>query len=164
MTSPLNTPDILPSLLSLAGVALPDTLEGDDLSGLFRGEGGHGDRAALFMLPAPFGANDVKAYRGIRTSRHTYVRDSEGPWLLYDNREDPYQKHNLVDNPAHADLRAELESELQSQLERNGDDFTPAEETLARWGYTVAPSGEIPYCGEFTVQSPGPGGGERCRF
>jgi len=164
VTTPLNTPDILPSLLTLTGVAIPDTIEGEDLSGLFKGEKGDEDRAALFMSLAPFGADDFKAYRGIRTSRYTYVRDSDGPWLLYDNREDPYQTRNLLNDPTHAGLHAELETELQARLRRNGDALPSAEEALARWGYTVNENGDIPYCGEFRVQSPGPDKGEVCHF
>jgi arylsulfatase A-like enzyme len=152
--TPINTPDILPSLLSLAAVAIPDTVEGGDLSGLFRGEDGEPNRAALFMAVAPFGADDFKAYRGVRSSRYSYVRDSDGPWLLYDNQEDPYQMNNLIDDPEYADLRGELETELQSQLKRTGDAFLSKAEALAEWGYTVNPGGEIPYHGEFRVQSP----------
>jgi len=162
--TPINTPDILPSLLSLAGVTIPDTVEGEDLSDLFRGKDGDEDRAALFMSVAPFGADDFKAYRGIRSSRYSYVRDSDGPWLLYDNQEDPCQMNNLIHDPEHTDLRATLEAQLQSQLKRIGDGFPSKTEALAQWGYTVNPGGEIPYVGEFKVQSPGSEPGEVRHF
>jgi hypothetical protein len=71
---------------------------------------------------------------------------------------------NLIDSPAHAKLRIELETELQRQLERNGDTFPTAEEALKQWGYEVESTGEIPYRGEFRVQTPGPDTGEICRF
>jgi len=164
VSTPLNTPDILPSLLSIAGVTVPDTIEGDDLSRLFVGSDDGEDRAALFMGVSPFGASDFKAYRGIRTSRYSYVRDSDGPWLLYDNVADPYQLTNLIDNPAHGDLRERLDAELRARLAKNNDSVMPKEEALAKWGYTVGKGGEIPYCGEFRVQSPGQDGGSVCRF
>lgn len=165
VATPLNTPDILPSLLSLAGVPIPETIEGEDLAPIFEGTNPDEDRPVLFMSLAPFGMNrDFKAYRGIRTQRYTYVRDSDGPWLLYDNREDPYQMNNLIDDPGYADLRQELEHELQAQLELNSDTFPTTEEALAQWGYTVKKSGDIPYTGEFRVQSPGPDKGEVCHF
>jgi len=159
---PVNTPDILPSLLSLAGISIPGTVEGEDLSGLFRGEQGQADRAALFMSVAPFGADDFKAYRGVRSSRYSYVRDSDGPWLLYDNQDDPYQMNNLIDAPEHADLQATLEAELRSQLNRIGDTFPSKDEALAHWGYHVNPGGEIPCTGQFRTQSPGSAPGEVC--
>ncbi len=162
--TPINTPDILPSLLSLAGIAIPDTVEGENLSDLFRGKDGDEDRVALFMSVAPFGADDFKAYRGIRSSRYSYVRDSDGPWLLYDNLEDPCQMNNLIDNPEHADLQATLEAQLQSQLKQIGDKCPSKDEALAQWGYTINPGGEIPYTGEFKVQSPGSKPGKVCHF
>jgi len=162
--TPITTPDILPSLLSLAGVPVPDTVEGEDLSGLFRDGDGPADRAALFMCVAPFGAGDFKAYRGLRSSRYSYVRDSNSPWLLYDNQQDPHQINNLIGRPDHADLQAKLEAELQSQLKRIGDGFPSKDEAILQWGYTVNASGEIPYCGEFRAQSPGSQPGEVCRF
>jgi arylsulfatase A-like enzyme len=164
VTTPLNTPDILPSLLSLSGVAIPDTVEGDDLVELFTGADGDEDRAALFMSVAPFCADDYKAYRGIRTSRYSYVRDSDGPWLLYDNVADPYQENNLIDVPEHAKEQAELDAKLAALLKKNGDTVMSKEEALDKWGYTVGRGGEIPCCGEFKVQSPGQDKGEVCHF
>ena len=164
VTWPLNTPDILPGLLTLAGLDVPDSIEGEDFSRFCTGSKAKEDRPALFMSVSPFGADDFNAYRGIRTKRYTYVRDSDGPWLLYDNRKDPYQMKNLVGNPAHAELQFELDGELRKQLAKNEDDFPPAEEARAKWGYTVGRGGDIPYCGAFKSQSPGPDRGVSCRF
>lgn len=154
--TPLNTPDILPSLLSLAGVAIPATVEGEDRSAWFRGEGADDDHAALFMSVSPFSDADYKAYRGVRTKQYTYVRDTDGPWLLYDNQSDPFQMHNRIGDTAFADVQQRLDAELSRQLARAGDDFPTAAEAVARWGYTIGKGGEIPYRGEFQVQSPGP--------
>ncbi len=164
--TPINTPDILPSLLSLAQAPIPDTIEGEDLARLFQDQSPTEDRAALFMSIAPFGldSDDFKAYRGIRNTRYTYVRNSDGPWLLYDNHADPYQMKNLIDETGHFGLRTVLEAELQSQLAFRGDTFPCAENALAKWGYTVNESGDIPYRGEFRVQSPGKDKGQLCSY
>ena len=71
---------------------------------------------------------------------------------------------NLVDNPAHTQLQAELEEILKLQLRRNGDSFPTAKEARRQWGYTVNEGGDIPYYGEFTVQSPGPDKGNSGSF
>ncbi len=160
--TPLNTPDILPSLLSLAGVGIPGTVEGEDRSAWFRGVVDE-DRAVLFMSVAPFNDSDFKAYRGVRTRQYTYVRDTDGPWLLYDNVKDPFQMRNRIGDAALATEQARLDAELSRQLARAGDDFPTAGEAVERWGYTVNSKGEIPYRGEFKVQSPGPDNG-RARF
>jgi arylsulfatase A-like enzyme len=46
---PINTPDILPTLLSLSGVSIPKTVEGEDLSSVAKGVAPEKDRAALMM-------------------------------------------------------------------------------------------------------------------
>ena len=92
----MTTPDILPTLLGLAGVSIPATVEGEDLSRLIRGGPEQPDRAALYMGVAPFnGGGFNKEYCAIRTSRYTYVRGLDGPWLLFDDEKDPYQLKNL---------------------------------------------------------------------
>jgi arylsulfatase A-like enzyme len=159
----LNTPDILPSILSLAGVQTPGTVEGQDLSAVFRGEPEDPERFGLFMAVAPFGPK-ISAYRGIRNARYSYVRDTNGPWLLYDNQLDPYQMNNLVGDPAHRGLLEALDSELMRQLEKNGDRVMSREEAVAKWGYYTEEHCAIPYTGRFTVQSPGPDRGETCEF
>jgi hypothetical protein len=65
------------------------------------------------------------AHRSIRTSQYTYVRNLQGPWLLFDDRQDPWQLNNLIGNPAYASLQKQLDEELQNHLRRIGDDFQP---------------------------------------
>ena len=153
--TPLTTPDILPTLLGLADVSLPDTLQGEDLSGLIRGRTPPADRAALYMAVSPFAGHGFdKPYRAIRTSRYTYVRSLEGPWLLYDDRQDPYQLDNLVDKPESAALRQELDEQLQRQLQAIGDGFQPGLHYVQAWGYELAPHGSVSYAPGAKVQSP----------
>ena len=116
------------------------------------------------MCHHPFGqwsaAAGGREYRGLCTSRYTYARTLDGPWLLYDNYADPYQMNNLVGMPEHAGLQKKLEDQLQSKLQQTGDEFHPKEHYLKEWGYTVDQDGAIPYFFEgnkpedFKVQSP----------
>ncbi len=154
--TPINTPDILPTLLSMSHINIPYSIEGEDLSGIITGSTPDEDRAALIMSVHPFaGYHSGKEFRGIRTARYTYVRSTDGPWLLYDNESDPYQMKNLAGVAAHADLQKELESKLQAKLTGTGDQFLPKEQYLKAWGYTVNANGNIPYSGEGRkVQSP----------
>jgi arylsulfatase A-like enzyme len=154
VTAPINTPDILPTLLSLAGIAIPYTIEGEDLSRLVLDEKNQEDRTVLFMNVSPFGAGNRKGFRGIRTSRYTYVRDSDGPWLMYDNEVDPYQMKNLIGDSEYIGLQKKLEGILQTKLDQTGDKLLPKQHYLEEWGYTVERGGNIPYWGNFKVQSP----------
>ncbi len=87
----------------------------------------------------------ARASRGLRTERHTYVEDLDGPWLLYDNHEDPHQLRNRVDDPALSELRQALAARLRERLAENDDDFRPGLEYVRQWGYTVDDSGTIAF-------------------
>ena len=89
--------------------------------------------------------NGGREYRGIRTARYTYVRDLNGPWLLFDNEQDPYQMKNLCNQPVHAELQARLDWQLKKKLKEQGDEFLPGPVYLERWGYKVDAGGTVPY-------------------
>lgn len=149
LSAAFGTPDIMPTLLGLTGVAVPATVEGEDRSAWLRGEQADADRAALICCVTPFSEWSPKAggreYRGVRTSRYTYVRSLEGSWLLYDNQEDPYQQHNQTGRPEYAAVQARMEAMLQRELKRCGDEFLPGREYLKKWGYRTDASGAVPY-------------------
>jgi arylsulfatase A-like enzyme len=148
--APVSAPDIMPTLLGLCGIAIPEAVEGLDFSGYVRGGPDPTDAAALLLCPHPFGEwttarHAGRAYRGLRTRRHTYVRDLNGPWLLYDNSEDPFQQRNLVQEPGQASLIRSLEEQLRHKRSLLADDFLPGMEYIRRWGYNVDESGTVPY-------------------
>ena len=134
--TPLNSPDIMPTLLSLCGIAIPDSVEGSDFSGLIRGGAEPAAEAAAFLsLPVPITEArryGFAEYRGLRTARYTYVRSIHGPWLLYDNERDPFQMHNLCGKAEQAELQARLDRALDTELRRRKDQFLPAAEYVKR--------------------------------
>ncbi|MCD6361924.1 MAG: sulfatase, partial [Armatimonadetes bacterium] len=89
----INAPDVMPTLLSLMGAPVPDTVEGADLSHAALGEPGDEPTSAFIGNPCPFhgDAEGLPEWRGVRTKTHTYVRGLDGPMMLYDNAADPYQ-------------------------------------------------------------------------
>ncbi len=135
---PMDAPDIMPTLLGLCGLAIPAAVQGQDYSAVLRGEQAlSGDEAALLNLPAAFAnvlEHGFKAYRGLRTQRYTYVRNTDGPWLLFDNETDPYQMCNLVGSTEHVDVQRTLESRLQHRLAELGDEFLDGQAYLERDG------------------------------
>jgi arylsulfatase A-like enzyme len=149
IATPFATPDIMPTLLGLCGLPIPKTVAGADFSAHLRGGPPPGDGAALIACYAPFSewsrARGGREYRGLRTSRHTYVRTLSGPWLLFDNQEDPFQLKNLCGDPAFADTEKELEELLQQKLRQNKDDFLPTDHYAKKWGYVTDQSGAVPY-------------------
>jgi len=157
--APITTPDILPSLLSLCGIEIPITIEGDDLSQLMREPDPEADRAALVMNVSPFDVNwEDPEYRGIRTARYTYAVAPEGPIMLFDDRSDPYQMDNLAGNPDYADIKADLERQLRRELSEIGEEnFQPKDFYIEKWGFEIEDN-NINYWsfyeGEGKVQSP----------
>ena len=145
----VNSEDLMPTILGLCRVAIPTTVEGRDYSDYLRGGKDPSDGAALLSCAAPFGEFTRKEggreFRGIRTRRYTYVRDLTGPWLLFDNETDPYQRTNLVGRPEAARLQAELAATLERKLAEAHDEFLPAEAYIKRWGYTVDANYTVPY-------------------
>jgi len=130
----LGTVDVMPSLLSLMDISIPDGVEGMDLSAAMRGKPCDGPESAFLTIPVPVDqavAANIGEWRGVRTRRYTYARWQDGSgWVLYDNAEDPYQLHNLIGDPKFAGLREELEGELQRHLNRIGDRFLPWQEHI----------------------------------
>lgn len=148
-TEIVNAPDVMPTILGLCGLDIPPSVEGTDLSRSLLGEEPERREPALIACYQPFGewtrAHGGREYRGLRTERYTYVRTLEGPWLLYDNKTDPYQLENLCGQDSHAKLQSALDRELTCKLNELGDEFLPGDALIRKWGYTVDKTGTVPY-------------------
>ena len=146
----LSSPDIMPTLLGLAGLAdrIPASVEGRDFSAVLRNDAVQPERprAALYLRNLD-GERDARGLvrgffpqaRGLKTLTHTMELqiDRSGALervLLYDDVNDPYQLHSL--SPAeHPELFASLCGELAVLL-RDHDDVWYRERVL---------SGVLPY-------------------
>lgn len=143
MDVPMTLTDVMPTVLSLAGQAIPKSVEGRDFAALFRTpRAPRPDDAALIACIVPFHqwsyGRGGREYRGIRTARYTYVRDREGPWLLYDNIKDPYQLTNLANQPDIAQTQRQLEYLLTQKLRDANDNFSAGNVYMEKWHYPWA--------------------------
>jgi arylsulfatase A-like enzyme len=139
ISEPINTPDILPTLLGLSNIEIPASVEGTDFSKALTGEEVFSNEAALISCPVPFHQWNFqrggREYRAIRTERYTYARDLKGPWMLYDNEKDPYQQHNLINEARYEELQKKLNTLLEQKLQASNDEFLPADEYMIQWNY-----------------------------
>ena len=146
----LGAIDLFPSLCGLASVPVPQHCEGMDLSEAMRGNAMRAPESAFLMhiqrtKAGGESGKQAPLFRGVRTDRFTYAIADTGRWCLYDNREDPYQMRNLVDEPAHARTAAALEELVIDWLRRAQDRF-PLDEARRR--------GSAVYASELAPRSP----------
>ncbi len=119
--------DVMPTLLSMAGLNCPK-VDGKDLSEAMRG-GDTGQQDAVLITKmtggkggGPYRYNAITPWHGVRTKRYTYVNlEGHGPWLLYDNHDDPYQLKNLIGDPRYAELAGNLEKRMRELMKEAGD-------------------------------------------
>ena len=124
----LGAIDIYPTLCGLAGIPVPATCVGRDLSAAVRGDPVDGPAHQFLMhiakSHASGGVNHTSPlFRGIRTPRYTYACGEIGRWCLYDNQEDPYQQRNLADDPTRASLMSDLDGEVLDYLRQAQDRY-----------------------------------------
>lgn len=123
--------DLLPTLLPVAGAAVPDGLDAIDLGPALRGQDGSPRRDSFF---AEFSGSEMGLYsqRMLRTERWKLVYN---PWdvdELYDLENDPWELDNLAGDPAHAQLQRALEARLWRWMHDTADPLAgPAANFLA---------------------------------
>ncbi len=114
--------DIAPTLLALSGQTVPKTMQGSDLSRVALGQTTEGPEAVLLQIFVPYNPDQIaNPWRGIVTAQHTYARFEDKGWVLFDRTSDPSEMQNLIDDPAHANLRRELDEKLITLMKKHGD-------------------------------------------
>jgi arylsulfatase A-like enzyme len=123
----LNTPDIAPTLLSLLGIPIPDSMEGIDLSHCAKGESGPEPEFAFMQgMGHTYQWIDGSEWRAVRTKRYTYARYlCDRSEHLYDNQADPYQLTNLARDTAYGDTLRKLREAMHTKMKELSDDFRP---------------------------------------
>jgi len=108
--------DVAPTLLELAGAAIPDSMQGRSLVPLLRGDAGGWRESFLYEYFQEAWQQGIPTILAVRTARWKYITypDLDGEMVeLYDLENDPIEMHNLAQDSAHADrleaMRAELE-------------------------------------------------------
>ncbi len=107
--------DIAPTLLSLASVSAPKSMQGQDLTPLVRGE--HPAWRQEFFYEHHFKHAGIPTSDGVRTARYAYWRylnvDHDAEWL-FDLEQDPTETRNLVAEPVAAGVMDELRRKTAS--------------------------------------------------
>jgi len=123
-----NSVDVMPTLLGLCGLPVPEGIAGRDLS--FAALGGEGEKPdSVFLQILGTGWPDrlkwLGFWRGVRTERYTYARwwNTEVETRLFDREKDPLEMKNVYDDPEYAGIRGKLEARLQKWMRDTNDPF-----------------------------------------
>jgi arylsulfatase A-like enzyme len=103
--SVVNLIDLMPTLLGLCDLPVPETVQGEDRSAHARGEAPASSDATYLEGNIPFD----DAWRAVRTDEHMLAVDRNlNTTHLYDTAADPYQQENLAGEDDAADLEDDL--------------------------------------------------------
>ncbi|HEX6961297.1 MAG TPA: sulfatase [Lacipirellula sp.] len=129
--------DLAPTFLDLAGLPIPDSMQGRSLAPLLRGETPADWRTSVYYryYHDP-GHHNTRAHLGVRTATHKLIYYwTKDAYELFDLRSDPAEQHNLLyaeadaNRPEVAAKFAELKAEidrLQAQFKDDGLYADPA--------------------------------------
>jgi arylsulfatase A-like enzyme len=129
--------DLAPTFLGLAGLPIPDSMQGRSLVPLLRGEAPARWRTSFYYryYHDP-GDHHTAAHYGIRTATHKLIYYwKKNAYELFDLSKDPTEQHNLLHAEAEArqpavgakfaELKAEI-ARLQKEYQDNGQYADPA--------------------------------------
>jgi len=117
--------DFGPTFVDLAGVAIPDDMQGRSLRPLLQGKTAGDWRSAMYYHYYEYPAvHSVKRHYGVRTRRYKLIRfyNDIDQWELYDLEKDPNEMKNVAEDSAYADTVKELKAELKRLREMYRDD------------------------------------------
>ena len=121
----LNTPDIMPTLLSMMNLPIPEDVEGSDLSCAVYNQPFDEPEAAFMQgMGCTAKWEDGYEWRALRSKQFTYaVHRPDGCEKLFDNVADPCQTRNLIDEPISKTVRDEFREMLKHRMEELNDTF-----------------------------------------
>jgi arylsulfatase A-like enzyme len=129
---PILNVDLAPTLLDLAGVEVPATMQGRSLAPLLMGEA-PADWRTDFFVEHLFDHPEIPKHEGVRGERFKYARYFEQVPVyeeLYDLLEDPLETRNLSGDPEYLEILEELRRRTDELRDEYGGPFVSVRERL----------------------------------
>ena len=127
ITEMVQNIDYAPTFLELAGVKVPDDIQGVSLLPLLKGEKPADWRRSLYYHFYEYPAEHmVTRHYGVRTDRYKLIHfyNDIDAWELYDLEKDPAEMHNVINDSAYGEVLADMQAELKKlQILYNDTDF-----------------------------------------
>ncbi len=124
--------DIAPTMLDLAGVEIPRSMQGRSLVPILDGES-PADWRTDFFVEHLFNHPEIPKHEGVRQERFKYARYFEQQPVyeeLYDLLEDPMETINLVGDSDYSDILTELRRRTDELRDEYGGPYKPLTEQL----------------------------------
>jgi len=104
--------DIYPTLADLAGLSVPDEVQGKSFAAVLKDSSAYVKKSVLSIIP----------HKGIalRTKDYAYMRYRDKKEELYDMRKDPKQFTNQAKNPEYSPVIKKLRQQLELRLKEEG--------------------------------------------
>lgn len=132
----LNTVDIMPTLLSLMSLPIPDGVQGKDRSSELIGAPLSDPLDGSLMMctgPTAIYGNGFE-WRAYRTNQYTYAVFRRGKKeYLFDNLSDCYQLVNLAKKPEFSAIKSSLKDKMYAEMRKIGDGFEPNSYYRKHW-------------------------------
>jgi arylsulfatase A-like enzyme len=123
-TNIVSNLDFAETMLDIAGVKVPDDMQGESMVPLLKGETPATWRKEHYYHYYEYPAvHSVKRHYGISTEQykliHFYYDIDE--WELYDFKNDPMEMKNLFNDPAYTSVKDDLHKRLKNIMAKYGD-------------------------------------------
>ncbi|HUG91222.1 MAG TPA: sulfatase [Planctomycetaceae bacterium] len=111
--------DFAETFLEIAGVSVPDDMQGRSLVPLLKGQTPDDWRKSIYYHYYEFHGNRptphmVRRHYGVRTGRHKLMHFYNlDEWELYDLEKDPREMRSVYDDPEYAGVVRELKAEIE---------------------------------------------------
>jgi arylsulfatase A-like enzyme len=106
--------DFAPTFLDVAGIEVPEEMQGRSMAPLLNGESPADWREEIYYHYYDHGLHNVPRHDGIRNNRYKLVHFyTDDAWEFYDLEDDPYEINNLYGHMEYEDIIQNLHSELE---------------------------------------------------
>jgi arylsulfatase A-like enzyme len=112
--------DVYPTLLELAGVEIPEHIQGRSLIPVMDNPGAK-VREYVFSECVGVGGKAGEGHRMVRSDRWKYVLAMNDEEYLFDESKDPFEQNNLAQSPEQKNGLKEMRSRLAEWMRSNND-------------------------------------------
>jgi len=115
--------DMAPTFLQLAGVPVPEDMQGESLLSVMKNTASLWRNALYYHYYEYPGEHHVYRHFGIRSNRYKLIRfyGEKNFWELYDLKNDPSEMKNLYGHKKYQSITTDLKNQLQQLIEQYDD-------------------------------------------